>query len=402
MEITQKKERTINHDLKIEDLLNVINETNVSSFFNTWGPICVNQIFDPLIDLKGIFVIDNTIIGPGFGEIKISPNITPRRVYHDARKMSLSCALANVKFGGAAVGVMADPSKIDKIKFMNSLAKRLSPYIPKRFVAAPGLGIGQEEMTTFVEEIGDRKGVTGKPERMEGTPYELGVIGFGMAIAVETCIKNQRISDEIPSDISDIRIAIQGFDNIGHIVGRYLAKKGGNIIAISYDWCAVSDYNGIDLDKMKQYTGAKSEKDSFKQCNCIKKQPRDDIIKVDCDILITTTANNLITENNLDSLRAKCVVEGINEPISQAADRILYEKDIFILPDILTTAGGPISSYSEYCGINSDMAFSSIEKIMKEITNDVIARSQELDIPLRRVAKEIAKERILQAMEVNE
>ena len=126
---------------------------------------------------------------------------------------------------------------------------------------------------------------------------------------------------------------------------------------------------------------------------------KEDVIKVDCNIFVPTTGNCVLTEENIRLLKSKCVVEGVNNPITAIADQMLHKKGILVLPDILTIAGGVISSYAEYNGNSSEMAFSLIESNIRETTNHVVQQSLNSDIPLRRVAKEMAKERILQAME---
>jgi len=401
METLQQKEISTNSDLKIGDLLTILKETNTSSFFNTWGPTYISQIYDPQINLQGILVIDNTILGPGCGSIRIYSNISPRRIYDIARKTSLTCALANIKMGGAAVGVKVNSPKDYKDQTIRSLAKILSPFIPKHFIAAPSSDIAQEEIAAFVEELGDRKGATGKPENMGGIPHELGVVGFGIGVAIEASLEESAISGVLPFDLSEATIAIQGFDNVGYTIARYLDKKGAKVVAISDEWSTIENGKGIDLETCKQYSSARTEKQSLRRCKDNKRLEKEDIIEVDCDLLVLTSNDNPITESNIDLLRAKCVIEGANGAITPIADQILNQRNIPVLPDILTTSGGPISSYAEYCGKKCNIAFSIIETRIKEITKNIVERSYATEIPIRRAAKEIAKERILQAMEAS-
>lgn len=400
MEIVQKDEIITNNGFKTEELVNLIKETNPSAFLNTWGPTNVVQIYDPEVNMQGILIIDNTTLGPAIGGIKIASNITPRHIFNNARKMTLSCALANISFGGASAGISADPNEIDKIKYIKSFAKSIFPYVPSQYIAAPDRNIGQLEMAAFVDEIGDRMGATGKPEEMGGIPYELGVVGFGMAVAIETSFEVAQHSIEIAKNISEVKIAIQGFNNIGHTVAKYIANKGAKIVAVSDDWCTVCDNNGIDINQIAQYANSTNVQRSLKRCKEVKKLSKEDILKCECDILVLTNANNIITEENVNTLRTKCIVEGINDPISSIADQILNKRDILVLPDILTMIGGPISSYTEYCNNSSNVAFSSIDNKVREATKQAVQRALELGIPLRRMVKEIAKDTIMQKMEV--
>jgi len=158
--------------------------------------------------------------------------------------MTLSCSLLDIKFGGAAAGIRANPFEIDKIEFIKSFAKRISPYIPEQYIATPYMDIGQEEMSIFAEEVGDMRGVTGKPENMGGIPYELGVIGLGMGVVIETIIDSAQSLYSLPQDISEVKIAIQGFDHIGRTLAKYLDNKTANIVAICDAGCTIYDPSG--------------------------------------------------------------------------------------------------------------------------------------------------------------
>jgi len=384
------------------NIMNILKELNITAFLDDWGPIQVLQVYDPNINMHGFLVIDNISLGPGCGGIRISPTITPHEIFQNARKRTWSCALANVKLGGAAAGIRADPSGIDKIKFVKSCAKVISPFVPDQFIAAPDMNTGQDEMAGFVEEIGDRRGATGKPENLGGIPHELGVIGFGMGVLIKTCITEAQFLSILPSEISETRIAIQGFDNIGFTVAKFLENEGAKIVAISDEWCTLSNPSGIEVTGVLKHSCAANEKHSLKKCKDGKKQSKDDITKIDCHILVTTTGNGVVQKTDTQSIKAKCIVEGINNPIDEITDQILYKKGILILPDILTNTSCAISSYAEYNMESSESAFSLIESRLKEIAKDVIQRSLSSNLPLRRVAKEMAKERILDEREVEE
>ena len=384
-------------------LIKIFKDINISAFLDKWGPLNVIQVYDPDINMQGILVIDNTILGPSCGGIKISPLITPRQIFQHARKMTLSCALINLDLGGAAAGIRANPFEIDKIKFIKSFAKRISPYVPEQFIACPDLYVGQEEMAAFADEVGDRQGATGKPENMDGIPYELGVIGLGMGITIETVIETSNNSSSLPNDISELKIAIQGFEHIGQTVAKFLANKGAKIVAISDLDFTIYDSSGIDINKILESYSETNEKQVLKGLmanKSAKKLTKNDIIKITCDIFVPSTANSIITDENVHTCDAKCIIEGINDPITDSADLILHKNNVLVLPDILTTAGGAISSHAEHNRIGSESAFSLIESRIRETTEKVIGTALESDISPRRIAKEIAKERILQAMEV--
>ena len=160
MEMINNKALNTNNDI---NLIKVLKDINVSAFLDSWGPLEVIQVYDPNINMQGILVIDNTVLGPGCGGIRISPTITPRLVFEQARKMTLTCALVDLNFGGAAAGIRANHFEINKKEFIRSFAKRVSPYVPGQYIARPDINITQEEMAVFSEEVGERRGATGKP-----------------------------------------------------------------------------------------------------------------------------------------------------------------------------------------------------------------------------------------------
>ena len=388
-----------NNEFNHAKLIEIFSEINVSAFLDKWGPEKVVQVYDPDINMQGILVIDNTVLGPGNGGIKISPTITPREVFQSARTRTWTCALANLPFGGAKSGIRADPFKVDKTQYIRSFAKRISPYVSEQYIATPDIGVGQEEIAEFVEEIVDRRGATGKPEKMDGIPQELGTTGFGVGVAIEVSLNIAHSLISLPKNIYDIKVAIQGFENVDSTIAKYLTSKGAKIVAISDYWSTIYSQDGIEIESVLKYSGAVTRKHSVKNYKPATILPKEDIIKVDCDIFVSASGRNAITEETTNLLKAKYVAEGIDNPITPTTDQLLYQKGVFVLPNILTDIGSAVSSYAECNRKGVETTFTSIESRVKEVTELVVQRSLETNIPIRRVAKEIAKERILDAME---
>ena len=379
------------------DVMDVLKELNVSAFLDNWGPVHVLQVYDPEIDMQGILVIDNLTLGPGCGGINISPHITPYDVFQQARTMTWACALSDVKLGGAAGGIRADPFEIDRTRYFRSFAREVSPYVPDQFIAAPSLYSGKNEMTAFVEEVGDRKGAAGKIESMGGIPYELGATGLGIGVMIKESIDAVRPSRLLPQDISEARIAIQGFESTGYAVANYLSNMGAKIVAISDEWSMLHDMKGIDVSGIIEYSAKTGKMKPLKHCKGIQKLPAKDITNVECDFLIATTGNKIITEKNVHSINARCIIEGVNNPITPIAGRILHKKGVMILPDILTMMANAICSYAEYRSNSADMAFSLVESKIRETARNIAGQYVESGVPLKRIAKEIAKEKILES-----
>ena len=387
-----------NNDTFIGKLTNDLENANVSTFLDRWGPEEVLQVYDPEINMQGILVIDNTTLGPGNGGILISPIVTPQKIFKLARTRTWTCALANVPFGGAKAGIKADPCNIDKTEYIKSFANKISHTVPYQYIATTGLNVGQYEIEEFVNSVGDRNGATGKPENMGGIPCELGTTGFGIGLVIEAAFQLlESFNKKLQTDFSDATVAIHGFGTIGSTIAKYLKNKGLKIIAISDQWNTIYDQNGIDLERAIEYSNASSENLSLKKYKPAKIMAEEDIVKIDCDILISASGKNLLTEKTIPLLKAKCFVEEINDPLTSSVDQFLSNNGVFVLPSILTDIGSAICSNSEYNRHSIEMAFSSMESKIKEIVELVVRRSLETNTPIRQVAQEIAQEKILNA-----
>ena len=398
MHLTQADGRAIG-DVRKPNPMEVLKEINITSFLNRWGPAHVVQVYDPALNMQGVLVIDNTVLGPGCGGIKIAPNITPREVYERARSRTWSCALMDLGFGGAAAGIRANPADVDRIQLVQAFAKKVSFFVPWLFVAAPDLNVEQAEMAAFAEEVGDLRGVTGKPESMHGIPYELGVVGFGMAVAIEATLEAIDAKGRMPEGLEGARVAIHGFDSIGTPLAKYIAHKGARIVALCDDGCTVHDPQGIDIESVPMRQTKSGPRAVIREIKGVEVLPTENLPGVECDILVCASGSGVLHEDNVRSVKATCVVEGLSDPVTHMARQQLFKGGVLVLPNILATAGGVISSSAEYNRNGSERAFSMIGSKMKAVTTEVVTAAYEQGLPPMRVAKERAKERIMESME---
>ena len=381
-------------------LEDVLEKVNVTAFTDKWGPEKFVQVYDPDIGMEGILIIDNTARGPGKGGMRIRYGVTPLEVFKLARTMTWKCALADLPFGGAKGGISADPYAIDKIRYLKSFARAVSVFVPDQWVSAPDMNVGEKEIEAFVTEIGDLKAATGKPERLGGIPHELGTTGFGVGVSIETTLEVLSQVTPIQGSIEGLRVAIQGFGNVGSELAKYLANKGGKIVGISDYWGAVYSPKGIDMSRALKSAYATDEAHSIKHCEGVTEIPRDDLLYVDCDILVPAAVANVITAENADLIKAKLVVEAANNPTTSMAEEMLFKKGILVIPDMLVNAGGVIGSYVEYLGKSADEAFAMIDSKIRQNTRQVLEHSinaETIALP-RAAAMKIAMERVSKAM----
>ena len=383
---------------KSEDLIEEFDSLNVPGFLDRWGPENVVQVYDPQLGIRGVLVVDNTALGPGKGGIRMSATVTPREVFNLARTMTWKCALADIPFGGAKSGIRVDPFKVDKIKVMKAFARLIAQYVPEKYIAAPDMNTGENEIEAFVTEVGDLDGATGKPVSLGGIPHELGTTGFGVGVALETSLGLIGEKLGLPEDVSQVRVAIQGFGNVGYGIAKFLANKGATIVAINDFWGCVYNKDGIDIAEAETHSYATSEQLSIKNYKNAKELPRDDIFGVDCDVFIPCACGNAITIENESVFKAKLIVEAANNAVTSDAEEALYKRGVVVIPDFLANAGGVIGSYAEYKKMSVEEAYFLIESKIKGNTKLILEEHLSSGLIPRKIAMKLAEARVLNAM----
>jgi len=380
---------------RVEELLG---QVDASTFPDRWGPEKVVHTYDPKTGVRGVLVIDNTARGPGKGGMRIAADVNARLVFALARTMTWKCALADLPFGGAKAGMRADPFKTDRIMQVRAFARAVAPYVPGQWISAPDMNVGEKEIEAFVNEVGDLRAATGKPEHLGGIPHETGTTGFGVAVAIEAMLERVKGEIPLPKSLSEVKVVIQGFGNVGSELAKFLHAKGAKVIALCDYWSAIRGEKGIDITKAARFAYAKSEAQSLASYKEAKKIPRDSIFDIECDIFVPAAVGNVITMETAPRLKTKAIVEAANNPTTSEAEKFLHKKGVPVLPDFLVNAGGVIGSYAEYKGQTIDEAFSLIDSKIRKNTTLVLDRSLQTGTMPRFVAMDIAMERVAEAM----
>lgn len=355
--------------------------------YDSFGPEYAVRVYDRTSDMEGFLVIDNTTLGAGKGGIRMTPNVTLEEVFRLARTMTWKNALAGIPFGGAKAGIVLPPktSLNDKKKRMQSFARAIKIFTPKKYIAGPDVNTGEQEMQWFVETTGDRKTATGKPKRLGGLPHELGSTGFGVACAVKVALEMKKI------DIRRARIAIEGFGNVGRFAFHYLTKFGARIVAVSDSHGTAFSENGFNEKKL---LSVKKRKGTVAKYPSAKKLPRDTIFSLPVDVFIPASVTDVIHKRNKNKIKARIIVEGANIPMRENIERELFRKGILIVPDFVANAGGVISSYAEHKGYSPEKMFKLVQEKITESTTRVILESMHKRKNPRDIAISIAKKRV--------
>lgn len=376
---------------------------NIEELADEWGPEKVLQVHDSHTGMNGILAIDNTALGPGKGGIRMTPTVDIDEVFRLARTMTWKCALAELPFGGAKSGIIANPKEISKEKKMNlvrAFAIALKPLSPSQYIAAPDINTGKEEMAAYALANGSLRSCTGKPPDMCvrpgekcGLPHEYGSTGYGVFQAAKVAAEHLGIN------LKEASIAVDGFGNVGSFLTKYLHEFGAKVVATSDSRGCIYNPDGLDYEKLLK---VKEETRSVINHEPGQVLRHEELFELQVDIIIPASIPDVINEKNADKIQARLIVEAANIPATPQIERRLHEKGVFVVPDIIANAGGVISSYAEYMGRNPRRIFEMVEERIVRNVGLVIRKAREEKTSPRDAALEIAQKRVKEAMEKTE
>ncbi len=364
-------------------------------FSDKFGPEEVIEINDDKIGLHGVLVLDNLNRGPGKGGLRMTPTVDVKEVFRLARTMTWKTAMADLPFGGAKSGIKAPAEDIRnkerRKELIQAFSKALRKYSPSRYISAPDVNTGEEEMRWYAEANGNWNSCTGKPKdycegRKCGLPHELGSTGFGVAHATVVAVKHAGLH------IKRTTIAIEGFGNVGTFAARHLSEFGAKIVAVSDSKGVVYNPDGLDVKKLmdvKQKTGTVT---NYKPGKIL---PNKEIFELPVDVVIPGALPDVITKDNVNKIKAKIIVEAANIPTTEELESVLHKKGILVVPDFVANAGGVISSYAEYMGYTPKKMFKIVQDRITKNTKLVLDRARKEGIKPRDAGMKIAKERVV-------
>src|SRR6266536_3124750 len=298
---------------------------------------------------EGYRVTHNIARGPSKGGIRYHPDVTLDEVRALSMWMTWKCSLMGIPFGGAKGGVKCDPKKLS-VRELEGMTRRYTSEIineigPEKDIPAPDVGTSGREMAWIFDTYSMNKGhsvlgvVTGKPLTIGGSLGREEATARGALYCVREAVRKLQLS------LQGTSVAVQGFGNVGSFLAKFLTEDGAKVIAVSDSTSGLHNPNGIDVQAAlahKRETGALA---GFRGAEAI---TNEELLLLECDVLAPCALEQVIAAENADKVKAKIVVEGANGPVTPAADEILEEKGVLVLPDILANAGGVIVSYFEW------------------------------------------------------
>jgi glutamate dehydrogenase (NAD(P)+) len=291
----------------------------------------------------------NIALGPAKGGIRYHPAVTLDEVTALAAWMTWKCAVAHIPFGGGKGGIICDPTRMSP-RELEALTRRYVAEIidiigPDKDVPAPDVNTNEQVMAWVMDTYSMHVGhtttsiVTGKPPELGGSLGRHEATGRGVMIVTREAARH------LGFDIPGATVAVQGFGNVGSVSADLLAKAGAKIVAVS-DWKGgVYNERGLDIEQLRAFAGQHHTVQGFPGGAPLTNQ---ELFRLEVDILVPAALENQITLENAREIRAKVVAEGANGPTTPEANNVLYDRGIFVVPDILANSGGVTASYFEW------------------------------------------------------
>ncbi len=359
---------------------------------------------------EGYRVQHSSSRGPCKGGIRFHQDVNADEVKALAAWMTFKCAVVGIPYGGAKGGVKVDPGTLSHSE-LERLTRRFTAMIapligPEKDIPAPDVNTNGEVMGWIMDTFSMLKGyavpgvVTGKPLEIGGSLGRPEATGRGVMITTREILKMKNIP------IDKVRVTVQGMGNVGSISAKLLYERGSTIVAVSDVSCGIYNPNGLNIPEIMNYLSVKGNLLKDYNESGLQRVTNQELLELDTDVLIPAALENQITEANAHNIKAKIIVEGANGPTTVAADAILDEKGVVVVPDILANAGGVIVSYFEWVQNlqslvwDEDAINDTLNRILCKAIDGVYLLHLEKNISLRTSAYALALKELVKAKKI--
>ena len=350
---------------------------------------------------EGFRVQHNFARGPAKGGIRYAPDVTLDEVKALSAWMTWKCAVVNVPFGGGKGGIICDPSQMS-IGELERMTRRYTAELidfigPDKDVPAPDMNTNEQTMAWIMDTYSMHARhtvtgvVTGKPVALGGSLGRREATGRGVLFCVGEAIKR---FDLTPPQTS---IVVQGSGNVGGIGAELFHENGYKVIAISDVGGGIHNPDGLDIPNVMKYLRENRSLEGYPGAEQVSNK---ELLEIECDVLAPCATENQITSENADRIKCKILAEGANGPTTPKADKILHDKGIFVIPDILANAGGVTVSYFEWVQDRMGYFWSEAE-VNARLEDKMVASFNELchyaekhDVDTRTAAYMLAIDRV--------
>jgi glutamate dehydrogenase (NAD(P)+) len=355
----------------------------------------------------GYRVQHNVNRGPAKGGIRYGPDVTLDEVKALAMWMTWKCAVVGIPYGGAKGGVICDPKQMSPAE-LERLTRRYTTEIsivigPHSDIPAPDVNTNSQVMAWIMDTYSMHEGfsipavVTGKPLSIGGSE------GRNDATATGVLFVTRQAARRVGMPLKGARVSIQGYGNAGAIAARLFHNEGCKIVAVSDTRGGIYNESGLDPSNVLRHKQERGSVVDFPQAQRVGVQ---DVLEVPCDVLIPAATEGVLTAANAGRVQARIVAEAANGPTTPEADKILFDRDITVIPDILANAGGVTVSYFEW--VQDLQSFfwgveeitQKLEMIMNRAFNAVMEKADLYHCDLRLAANMLAISRVAEATQV--
>ncbi len=354
---------------------------------------------------QGHRVHHSTVLGPTKGGIRYHPDVTLNEVRALAMWMTWKCAIVGLPFGGAKGGVVVNPKELSQEE-LEHLTRRYATEIeilmnPQGDIPAPDVGTTPQTMAWIMDTYSMHLGhstpsvVTGKPISIGGSQGRVEATGRGVMIAAREAMR------QVEKQLAGAKVAVQGFGNVGAIAAYLLRDQGCVVVAASDSSGGVANPKGLDPRALLKYKEDHGSVVGFPGTTRISNE---ELLEIDCDILVPSALEGQITGENAPRVKAKLIVEGANGPLTPDADVALAKRGVTVIPDILANSGGVIVSYFEWVqGLQQffwteEEVNQNLERIMIRSFGQVRKTSQDKHVDMRTAALIRAIDRVAEAL----
>ena len=355
---------------------------------------------------RGYRVQHNNSRGPFKGGIRYHEEVDLDEVRSLAALMTWKTALVDIPYGGGKGGISVNPSTLSELE-LERLSRRffraINPIIGvNRDIPAPDVNTNPQIMAWFMDEYGMINGHT--PGIVTGKPIELGgSLGRNAATGKGTAIIARETANLLNMDLEGASVVIQGFGNVGSFAGRFLNEMGSKIIAVSDVNGGLYDPEGLDITSLIDYNNKNGTIKGFSQGDSVSNE---DILNIECDFLIPAALGGVIHKMNVEKLNCRVIIEAANGPVTPPADDILFKKGVYVVPDILTNAGGVTVSYFEWVQNLQQFQWTE-EEVNDKLENKMVAAFNEVSsmmkskkTSMRMAAFAVAIDRVAKSFEL--
>ena len=355
---------------------------------------------------RGYRVQHNNSRGPFKGGIRYHEEVDLDEVRSLAALMTWKTALVDIPYGGGKGGISVNPSTLSELE-LERLSRRffraINPIIGvNRDIPAPDVNTNPQIMAWFMDEYGMINGHT--PGIVTGKPIELGgSLGRNAATGKGTAIIARETANLLNMDLEGASVVIQGFGNVGSFAGRFLNEMGSKIIAVSDVNGGLYDPEGLDITSLIDYNNKNGTIKGFSQGDLVSNE---DILNIECDFLIPAALGGVIHKMNVEKLNCRVIIEAANGPVTPPADDILFKKGVYVIPDILTNAGGVTVSYFEWVQNLQQFQWTE-EEVNDKLENKMVAAFNEVSsmmkskkTSMRMAAFAVAIDRVAKSFEL--